>query len=433
MKVSTGNLRKHHFQSCWWLFIFFGAIELALAVEPLPEGFQRISGEHIDIITDLEIDESIRELPQVFDVAFPKWCELFNVSAKEAAAWHVEAFLMGARERFDSAGFIPKNLPTFRYGFQYQDQVWVTEQPSQYYRRHLLLHEGTHWFMNRKYTNHGPPWLMEGTAEWLGTHRWDGQHLELGVIPQTKDEVPYWGRITLIQQQLSEGIAPSLETILRYNSTAHQDVEAYAWSWAAVLFLRNHPRTAKSFELLLKQSMTPDERVTRWLFKRLESSWPEIHTEWNAMLTELEYGYNPERGFLQLSKVTAPLDTPAQATIDPSKTWQSAGVKVSAGQKIHVKCDGEFVVGASTKPWKSEPAGLTLEYYRGEPLGKVMLTVVASSPGEPDFSQPVSTIPIGKEHTIVAKQDGEVFLRINESNLGLSDNQGTLQVVIEKQ
>ncbi len=31
--------------------------------------------------------------------------------------------------------------------------------------------------MSRKFGGLGPPWLAEGMAEWLGTHRWDGQHL----------------------------------------------------------------------------------------------------------------------------------------------------------------------------------------------------------------------------------------------------------------
>ncbi len=221
----------------------------SLSAQQLPEGFQRIEGKYIDVITDLPIDDEIRSLPVVFDAAMPLWCEEFDMRIEEVKDWHVEAFIMLRRDEFKRAGFIPKILPEFPYGFQYQNQVWVMEQPSAYYRRHLLLHEGTHWFMNRKYSQHGPPWLMEGTAEWLATHRWDGQTLTLGIIPKTKNEVEYWGRISLIQQQLSDGVAPSLEEILRYSDTAHQNVEAYAWSWAAVIFLKNHPDTAKALAI----------------------------------------------------------------------------------------------------------------------------------------------------------------------------------------
>src|SRR5690606_18172849 len=96
-------------------------------------------------------------------------------------------------------------------------------------------------------------WLAEGMAEWLGTHRWDGQHLEMGIVPASSDEVPYWGRTNLIDQQLSQGTAPSLETVLRYGNSAHQQQEAYVWSWAAVMFLKNHPQTAGVFEKLLQQ------------------------------------------------------------------------------------------------------------------------------------------------------------------------------------
>lgn len=412
--------------------IFSLTLSTCMAAEDLPEGFQRVKGKYVDVITDLPLDAEIRSLPSVFDAAMPRWCEEFDMDLSDVADWHVEAFVMLRRDQFKKAGFIPSKLPEFPYGFQFGNQVWVVEQPSPYYRRHLLLHEGTHWFMNRKYGDHGPPWLMEGTAEWLGTHRWDGQKLMMGIIPKTKTDVEYWGRISLIQQQLADGVAPSLEEVLRYDSRAHQNVEAYAWSWAAVIFLKNHPATSKAFAELLKQKMTSDQTLTRWLFRKLQSQWPQIRREWSGMLTELEYGYDPRHGMLAISRAAKPIgDTPIAFELAADHSWQTPGVKIAAGDTVVIQGNGQFSVCDQPKPWLCHAAGVTLEYYRGEPLGKLMMTVAGPQEKE-QFSQPIEVVAVGDQLEFTAAQAGELHFRINESSGGLGDNSGTITVTIRK-
>lgn len=416
------------------LVLFSGiCLSTCVGADDLPEGFQRLKGKYVDVITDLPIDAEIRSLPAVFDAAVPRWCEEFDMDLEDVADWHVEAFIMLRRDEFQKAGFIPSKLPAFPYGFQFGNQVWVVEQPSPYYRRHLLLHEGTHWFMNRKYGDHGPPWFMEGTAEWLGTHRWDGKNLTMGIVPKTKVEVEYWGRISLIQQQLTDGVAPSLEEILRYDSKAHQNVEAYAWSWAAVIFLKNHPDTSQAFNELLEQKMTSDQTLTRWLFRKLQSQWPQIRREWNAMLTELEYGYDPGNGMLAVSRLAKPIgEKPVTLMLAANRTWQTPNVKIAEGDTIIIEANGEYSVGDNPKPWRCQPAGVTLEYYRGEPLGKLMMTVSGTLDKE-QYSQPIEVIAVGEQLKYTAKHDGELHFRINESNSGLGDNSGKVTVTILKQ
>ncbi|MEZ6138222.1 MAG: DUF1570 domain-containing protein, partial [Pirellulaceae bacterium] len=267
-------------------------------VDTLPKGFSAVQGQYIDVITDMPLNDELRGLPAAFDAAMPQWCAAFGMQLSEVADWHVEAYVMLERGRFQAAGFIPPHLPNFAYGFQAGDHLWVTEQPSEYYRRHLLLHEGTHWFMNRRYGSNGPPWLMEGMAELFATHIWDGSELKLNIVPQSNTQVPYWGRVTIIQKQLADGTAPSLEDILRYDNTAHQQVEAYAWSWAAVLFLRSHPDSRDAFTRMFQQPMRDDPSLTRWLFAELRDQWPRLRGQWPAFAQELEYGYDVSNGFL---------------------------------------------------------------------------------------------------------------------------------------
>ncbi len=121
------------------------------AADDLPDGFQRIEGKYVDVITDLPLDAEMRSLPVVFDAAVPRWCDEFDVDLAEVADWHVEAFVMLRREEFQKAGFIPSKLPPFPYGFQYGNQLWsssnqvVLSSAFAASRRHALVHESQVW------------------------------------------------------------------------------------------------------------------------------------------------------------------------------------------------------------------------------------------------------------------------------------------------
>ena len=105
-----------------------------------------------------------------------QWCAYFGVDPAAHADWHVRGILMQSRQRFEPAGLLPADLPDFASGYARGDEFWLYDQTSPYYRRHLLLHEGTHAFMYTLLGGVGPPWYAEGMAELLATHRLaDGQ------------------------------------------------------------------------------------------------------------------------------------------------------------------------------------------------------------------------------------------------------------------
>ncbi|RMF37373.1 MAG: hypothetical protein D6753_17690 [Planctomycetota bacterium] len=397
----------------------------------IPAGFHVIEGDHLRLISDMPDQAELSQLVQCFEVAMDHWGNLLDVPRQEAAGWKCTAYLMLDRKRFEQSGLLPDSLPLFPYGFQYGDRIWVTEQPSAYYRRHLLLHEGTHWFMWRKYGGMGPPWLMEGMAEWLATHRWEAseQRLEMGIIPRDKEEVPYWGRIKIIQDQLAEGLAPSLEDILRYDGTAHQRVDAYAWSWAAVLFLSQHPDSRGAFRQMLGGSLKPDATNTRAFFRRLHARWPALRTAWRLWISDLDYGADASRMLLQLPDCK-PLRLPATVTIDVSQGWQASGLCLPPGARIRLTAEGRFTVANEPRPWVCTADGVTLEYYRGRPLGQLIAAIVAPQAQESPHTEPVSTIAVGAGTVLPSANGGQLILRINEATGSLHDNRGTITVRI---
>ena len=136
-------------------------------------------------------------------MATTQFCDYFDVELQKVADWQVRACVIQDLEKFERAGLLPQVLPKFQHGYALGDRIFLKEQPSEYYRRHLLLHEGTHSFMLRFFQGAGPPWYMEGMAELLATHHWDGAKLTLNTFPADKNEVPFWGRVKIVKDDVA--------------------------------------------------------------------------------------------------------------------------------------------------------------------------------------------------------------------------------------
>src|SRR5262249_14224219 len=146
------------------------------------------------LYTDLPSSLAVDELPGVFDQAFLQWCAYFGIDEKDHADWRMTGYLIKDKVRFTAAGLLPDDLPPFLNGYCRGHEIWVYNQPSgnqtsDYYRRHLLLHEGTHGFMFTVLRGCGPPWYSEGMAELLATHRWADGRLQLNRFPSSPAEV----------------------------------------------------------------------------------------------------------------------------------------------------------------------------------------------------------------------------------------------------
>ena len=190
---------------------------------------------------------------------------------------------------------LPESLPPFLHGYQQYAEMWVYEQPSDYYRRHLLLHEGTHAFMKWALGGAGPPWYMEGMAELLATHRWQDGDLALGTFPQNRDETPYLGRIKIIRDEMAAGRGKSLEEIMRYDDRAHLNVEPYAWCWGAAVFFDGQSAYREKFRQLRGAVQSSGDEFSASFRTALASQWPQIQRQWQLFVAELDYGYDLAR------------------------------------------------------------------------------------------------------------------------------------------
>lgn len=393
-------------------------------------GLHRIDGKHLTLLTDLPIDPEIERLPEAFDLAFPQWCDYFGVDPVKNASWRVTGYLVGNQERFAAAGLFPADLPAFKHGYSRGKEFWLYEQPNPYYRRHLLLHEGTHSFMFSLLGSGGPPWYSEGLAELMATHRWDAQGLKLHSFPKSREEVPELGRIKLVQDSLAAGQAFQLAQILKFGPEAHQQNAGYAWCWAMAAFLDGHPRYRDRFRQLPSQLNSLD--FNGQFLELYQDDLALLNEEWQVFVAHLEHAYEFDRMIVDFTpgKALPAADTTLEVAADQG--WRNSGWQLNAGETYRLQATGRYQLGTEPVIWWSEPGGVSIRYYHSEPLGKLLAAVRPD--GEPANGRSVflSPIAVGLEGTIRPTQNGTLYLRINDSAGELADNQGAAEVSIDR-
>lgn len=395
-------------------------------------GIRKLTGKHLILYTDLpETVADVQLLPQVFDAAVPLWAKYFDVDPAKLADWQVAAYVMESKARFEGAGLYTLDLPEFPNGFQKGSQFWLFDQPSDYYRRHLLLHEGTHAFMNRWLGGAGPPWYMEGIAELLGTHQWDGKQLTLGYNPPDKTLVPYWGRVKIVRDEWAAHRGMTLPDIFRYDNQAHLKNEAYGWCWAATAFLNDHPNTRDVFQELRHDTKDRSIDFSKRFSERLKPDWPNIAEDWQLYVINLDYGYDISRAAIVRLPAQPLAAGGATIKVAADRYWQSTAVQLEAGQTYELTATGRYSLAREPKPWWSEPGGITLEYHQGKPLGILLAAVNDPSLSDNGITPLANPAVIGLKSKITPMKTGTLYLCLNDSPAKLADNQGSATVVIK--
>ncbi len=394
-----------------------------------------LQGKHLTLYTDLPASPEIERLPEIFDAAVPLWCEFFRIDPKSADSWKMTGVLIGDSNRFAKTTLL-RRVPHLNQGYSIGHWLWVREQRGDYYRRHLLLHEGVHGLMNHFFGGCGPRWYMEGLAELLATHRWDEKKHELTIryMPRNSEDVPRWGRIQLVQKNILGKEKNAFEAVLHTPFDENDYQTPYARSWAIAAFFDGHSlyrdrlRDAAPNVTLAAFNAIFFERIDDDLSRRLPLDWADF-------LANLEYGYDFERTTIESFEPGEPLKRqPLVRSIRADRGWQSSDIFLEQGKTYSFRAQGRFRLGEDGGVLWSEPNGITIRYNRGKPLGMLLGAVVPDSvdlKNEVDcFAEPIE---IGNETVWACPRSGTLFLRINDSAGELADNAGTAEVRIEPQ
>lgn len=408
-------------------------------------GIRVLEGEHLILFTDAKQRPDVEQLPLVFELAVAQWCESFSIDPARAKDWKMRAFVIEHKDRFEKAGLMPDTLPPFPAGFQYGRDMWVYLQPGDYYTRHLLLHEGTHAIMDWFLDGWGSPWYSEGMAEKLSLHRWtvatdtSGPVLILNFSVTDKLQVPYWGRVSLIRKDLEQNQGLTLDQVVSLPTHAFREVRHYGWAWAACEFLSQHNLTREPFSNLGLHVADGQSKFDAKVARICQKNSEILERDWALFIDELDYGVDIAKVILRPARALAQSDAAAVFQIDSNHAWQTTTFHVESGDKLRLTCKSRFQVGLSERdlksvPWISTADGITLEYYRGKPLGTLLAgTLDAKSTSSVDQVAGLLKPSVIQSNGIFeATVTGVVCLRINDSPAKMYDNLGALEVIIEK-
>ena len=398
-------------------------------------GLYELVSPRLTLVSDIPFDEELKSWPGLIEQSLEQWQLYFGVDAKQMAGWHVTAVLIGDRDRLSKLGMLD-GVPGFDEGYQFGNKIYLREQPTVYYRRHLFLHEATHWIMWQLYGGGGSPWFMEGMAEMNGTHALQNGVLKLGVIPSSREKVSGWGRLRLIDETLNRGVAPSMSEILAFGNDRENHEIRYSWSWAATLFFTNHPKYGPILKRLYNNKLDYSDSLSLAFKKQLAADWKDVQIDWNGFVSDLDFGYDLERSRVVRQMVSASKKNSngalASYEIATDRGWQSTGVVVGAGKTVRIACSGDYVLRKSAdrdqENWLVGPHGITYRYYRENPLGCVIASVVSVE--DKEQTKRWETIRVGGEAILTSVKAGELFLKINEPSSGLWDNLGNVSVEI---
>jgi len=397
-----------------------------------------LEGKHLVLATDRPEREGdgVADLPLFFDAAFAEWCRHFGIDPAMHREWRALACLMTDRERFRAAGLLPTGeaIPDFENGYCLGDRFWMMDQSSPAYRRHLLLHEGVHAFTLTVRDAAAPVWYTEGIAEYLATHRLDGGadgaplRFVPTPIPLEAGDVEQLGRIEKIRSLRAAHACPSLADVCATPPAAHHALDSYAASWAAVALLAGHPAHADVFRAGEKGPL--DSSFT----KRLQTApgWDAARAarDFDAFTDELDYGYDFRRSAIDWS-AGSPLQGTQTVVVAGDRGWQNSGWRLAKERRYSLQARGRLQVGqASACLLESEPDGISLEWYRGRPVGRLLAAQWVEAPadgGRPRFV----VLAEGAAGEFTAVTDGPLYFKVNESPGRLADNAGSFAVELK--
>ena len=400
-------------------------------------GIHRYTSAHLELWTDIDPELAV-PLPALMDQALVALAEYFGppLPARDGAPFQLTGYIMRDRDRFRAAGMLPEDVEDFAHGRHRDYEFWMNDQEYDYYRRHLMIHEGTHCFMMIMPATVRPPlWYLEGMAELFGTHRVDAEgRAEFGVMPDDPHHFVGFGRIDMIARAIADGEYRSVKgmTELSANDFIARKDRPYAWSWAFCKFLDTHPRYRERFREL--SHYLTSQAFYRHLQTAFTTDMAALWIEWELFAHNLCYGYDIERAAIDFVEGVS-LDPGGQVTIDVNADagWQSSVVRVEAGQTYRIEATGQTTLADDPRPWISEPQGITIEYASGKPIGRLVAAIQSETPPDAEGNGSLrKVLDVGRGTTLTPAVSGTLYFRVNDNWGSLANNNGAYSVTIRR-
>jgi len=396
-------------------------------------GIHRYESKHLVLYTDID-PEHARPLPRLMDEAYAAWEDYFGPLPpdREGNDFQMIGYIMANRELFRETGLMTADIHIALEGV-YRNQIfWMNDQPTDYYRRHLMIHEGTHCFMMAfpNPTNQFI-WYVEGMAELFRAHQTDNHgHTRFRLFPRDKESFAGLGWMRLIHDDVRAGGPRTIESVIGMHPNDFQKYNAYAWSWALCAFLDGHPRYRDRFRRV-GSLVTGRSDATIELGQVFKPDWRDLSEEWLVYAGNVCYGYEIERTVLDLRPGNRMAGRPVKVKVAADQGWQSTGILVEVGKTYEIAADGRCTLATTPKRWECEPQGISFRYHGGLPLGMLVAAIRSTSPLEKaPHTTMLAVLPIGREKRLAPEMNGTLYLRINDYWNELGDNEGSYEVTV---
>lgn len=403
-----------------------------VTVEQLKKlGIEVFESKRLKLFSD--IDPVIaKTLPPLVDQAYVAWEEYFGKlpPARDESEFQINGYLMKDKSKFQEAGLLRADLPDQFHGRQVGYQFWMMDQPQDYYRRHLLLHEATHAFMQAIPHLDVPYSYLEGMAEHFGTHQLVDGKLQMRLMPFNRSEFRGHDRLFLMRREVRQRGISELLDISEWKPANFQFFsESYAWAWGSCVFFDQHPRTRERFRKMAKSLTNPLASKTFEI--ELQPDLPEILTEWNLFAADAWEGFDFQKSAIEFHAGQT-LTKPQRTEIRADRGWQSSSVSVEKGRRYELVAAGQFTLAEKPKPWISEADGITFRYHNGRPLGQLLATIRPAMKADDEREPMLDVKPLGNTSSFEATRTGTLYLRLNDHPGELAENRGSVTVEIRE-
>lgn len=394
-------------------------------------GIEIFESKRLKLFTDIDAKVA-KTLPPLIDQAYDAWEEYFGKlpPAQDESEFQINGYLMKNKSKFEEAGLLRADLPDQFHGRQVGYQFWMMDQPQDYYRRHLLLHEATHAFMQAipHLDRHVPYSYLEGMAEHFGTHQIVGGKLQMRLMPFNRSEFRGHDRLFLMRRDVRQRGAPELPDINEFKPANFQFFnESYAWAWGSCVFFDQNPRTRERFRKMAKSLTNPAPSPTFDITQQPDR--PEILTEWNLFAADAWEGFDFQKNAIEFHEGQV-LTKPQRIEIRADRGWQSSRVLVEKGLRYELVATGQFTLAEKPKPWVSEADGVTFRYHNGRPLGQLLAAIRPAMKADDEREPMLDVKSLGNTSNFEAPRSGTLYLRLNDHPGELADNRGSVTVEI---
>lgn len=262
----------------------------------------------------------------------------------------------------------------------------------------VVQHEAIHAYCAQTFGSTGPTWYAEGMAE-LGQY-WKKDQLAIDINP-------------MVMNYLQQSEPQRLLDIVAADQITGDSWQAYAWRWALCQMLANNPNYSDRFKALGIAMMTG---VPGASFESVYGPVArQVSFEYDFFLRTLDNGYRTDLCAWQWGRKfqVVPAARHATARVQARYGWQASGIKLQSGQSYDYVAEGTWKITADGEDLDADGR----DDGRGRLVGVLMH----------DY-QLGESFQLGSRGTLIAPQDGDLYLRCQNDWNRIADHQGNITI-----